>query len=475
VPYGVKNNMKTLNLRTSPRFNSSGLGGTFFNLRKFYLSRVVPLEKYDNFFNSPDLYLYGKVDLDGNIVYPSEKYLSRLVNPDKKSANTYYALNFVASAFSDFREFYIKHITPIDTGVADAASLIQPVKGWQSMHDLYATNINNLYSVVINDFIERPYSLIGKDARPTNFDQFMKSLNKLFISFGFTPKMSRSSFIMSMDCPLSVTGLSIEIGPEFDYSNDVLKETSVYDNPNFDFYMKSLKKFGFMVDVDYPGRIIADIGSPVMQEYMLQYDITIDNLFEKYYYKAGDYDYDLVKSYLFQFYNSYVDSYPRKTTVTKAGSVGLKHNHHLVSKKNKENRGVAPYSTNFVKLKREKTIYEFVTRNKLDIGELDNSPQWITAYIHIMNYELKNILNKHDLKRIVKNAQDLNKNLDIETAKSYINRIFTKLRYPQTKNVITSKPGKTVDVLEQGAYAETPVATISNGGSSGGSSGGGGY
>ena len=44
--------------------------------------------------------------------------------------------------------------------------------------------------------------------------------------------------------------------------------------------MKALNKFGFMADIDYPGRIVANIGSPAMQAYMENYGITFDNLFE---------------------------------------------------------------------------------------------------------------------------------------------------------------------------------------------------
>ena len=63
------------------------------------------------------------------------------------------------------------------------------------------------------------------------------------------------------------------------------------------------------------GRIVANIGSPAMQAYMENYGITFNNLFELYYYRAGDYDYDLIKVYLYQFYNSYVTDYPIKTVI----------------------------------------------------------------------------------------------------------------------------------------------------------------
>ena len=81
-----------------------------FNLRKAYLDTVVPFSEYDNFYDSSLVRFYGKVNLNGDIVYPSEKYLSVLPNPNKSSGKTYHALNFVAQAFTDFRDYYVKGI-----------------------------------------------------------------------------------------------------------------------------------------------------------------------------------------------------------------------------------------------------------------------------------------------------------------------------------------------------------------------------
>jgi hypothetical protein len=71
-----------------------------FNLRRAYLSQVVPSDRHDNFYDSSTVRFYGKINLNGDIVYPSEKYLTTLPNPNKKSGRTYYALNFVANTIS---------------------------------------------------------------------------------------------------------------------------------------------------------------------------------------------------------------------------------------------------------------------------------------------------------------------------------------------------------------------------------------
>ena len=81
-----------------------------FRLRQNFLSDVVDVSGHDNFYDSSTVKHYGKVDHSGNIVYPSEKYFRALSNPNKTSGNTFYVFNFVAKAFSDFRDYYIKGI-----------------------------------------------------------------------------------------------------------------------------------------------------------------------------------------------------------------------------------------------------------------------------------------------------------------------------------------------------------------------------
>ena len=123
---------------------------------------------------------------------------------------------------------------------------------------------------------------------------------------GKNVNLSRSSFIASSAAPISTTGLVIELAPKNNSGKASKQAAAFFKSVNYNFYIRSLKKFGFMVDINNPSRIIADIGSPAMQKYMSKYDITIDNLFDKYYYKSKDYDYDVIKVYLTQFYNNYI-------------------------------------------------------------------------------------------------------------------------------------------------------------------------
>ena len=360
-----------------------------FALRKQYLEEVVRSSNHTNFHDSSLRSNYGRVDLLGNAVYPSEKYLAPI-----PSEGSLYALNFVADAFKDFRAYYLKMVTAggIRQGQG-ALSIVQPVRGWESMHTLYGKNIDSIYSKLVTLYFEKTgTSGEQSDRRPEDFGQFVGLLNDLLYTKGDEIRLTRSSFVLSRLNGIATTGLAIEITPNL--GTDSTKK--FFGNPNFKFYMNALKKFGFMVDVDYPGRIIADIGSPEMQEYMSLYGITVDNMFEKVYYKASDYDYYLLKVYISQFYNTYTASYPSKTitTPTKCG----------------------------------KPTRRIIVREQITQDDYSDD-YWLSVYVNTRNFELSRPLDEHELKKVIKNAKDLRKNLDISEAIRYIGDTMKRYQF----------------------------------------------
>ena len=360
-----------------------------FSLRKQYLEEVVHSSRHTNFHDSSLQSNYGRVDLLGNAVYPSEKFLAPI-----PSEGSLYALNFVADAFKDFRAYYLKMITAggirQDQG---SLSIVQPIRGWESLHTLYGKNIDRIYAMLVRIYFEKAGGLGEQsDRRPEDFEQFVALLNELLYTKGSDVRLTRSSFVLSRRNGIATTGLAIEITPNLGTD----KTKAFFSNPNFKFYMNSLKKFGFMVDVDYPGRIIADIGSPEMQRYMTQYGITVDNLFEKMYYKADRYDYYLLKVYISQFYNTYAASYPSKTVVTP-------------TKCGKPSRRV-------------------IVREQISTDDYSDN-YWLSIYVNTRNFELSRPLDEHQLKKVIKNAKDLRKNLDISEAIRYIGDTMKRYQF----------------------------------------------
>jgi hypothetical protein len=87
--------------------------------------------------------------------------------------------------------------------------------------------------------------------------------------------------------------------------DDYLKQKNILDDENYYFYTNALKRFGFFIDKNIPFRLVADVMSKSMQKYMQVYGITGEKLFPYYYYKALDYDIEILMNYLVQMWNSY--------------------------------------------------------------------------------------------------------------------------------------------------------------------------
>ena len=444
--------------------------------RKNYIKYVKTLSKCDNYYDSSLSSFYGKINFNGDVVYVSEKYLSVLPSPNNK---THYALNFVVDAFTDFRQYYIKGINTGFVKDENMKQLIKPARGWISFHQLYASNIETTYAILINNYLQRKER--ATTAFPNNFDKFVSSLKDFFQKAGSSVTISRSSFILSTACPLLATGLSIELAPGIDKKALSLGNPNIQTSRNYKFYLNALKKHGFMVDVDNPTRILADIGSPAMQKYMSKYDLNIDNLFSTYYYKASEYDFDLIKFYMTQFYNNYATDYPVRVEAEKVGSV--QPNKYTVEVQ--PALGFRPMPTSTSKFSCPRTIKQIIRKNKLTQKQMEskyNDSYWISFYIEMLNYELGMPLDGNQIKKIIKNAQDINKHVDIESSKGYINRIFKILRYPVSETAssdfsradgVRSFTQSTVSTSQTSDTSTSTSGGGYSGGSSGGSSGGG--
>jgi hypothetical protein len=413
-----------------------------FALRKYYLTHVVPTGEYSNFFDASLMPYYGKVDTRGNIVYPSETYLVPLYRNTDSSADTVYAMNFVADAFTDLQN-YINKANRIGVLVQENKNVqsANPVRGWDSVHTRYAAHIKSFYQSIVSSYLERPSEGYGlQHSKPHNFDQYMTSLKELYKTKGGDLALTRSTYIMSNDCTNHISGLVIEITPTMDYSDDAAKNFTFIESSNFKFYMHALKKFGFMADKEYPGRIIADLTSPVMQEYILKHladestDITdindLEDMFNICYYKAKDYDYDLVRAYLVQFYNNYVITYPVVSQTTGIGKLST--NRYFFRQRQLTIRETPlMYTSEQQGCKYSNT--QLIERTPLSENDLETTYDqdfWLPVYAEFLNYELKNPLTEHQLEKTIKNAKDLKKNVDFDTAIGYIGDKFNFYRYP---------------------------------------------
>jgi len=257
--------------------------------------------------------LFGRVDRQGDVVYPSEAYLKQL---HTETAKSYFVLNFVADAYQSFRDdmllqesqnhFIVSDGTPFEDRFA-------PTKSWISIHKNYTNYLQNYYDNFCLPFMADPER--REDIR--DFDDFITEFTRLIDRTSLTIPFTKTEYIVSKYGSPLTSGLMVEFSDQL-HGNDPIKILDFINNINFELYREIASRNGFAVDMNAPWRLVADVGSVVMEKFMNPYGVGLNTLFDKYYYNSSMFDIPNLKVYLGHFYNSFVRAYPkmRKPIVT---------------------------------------------------------------------------------------------------------------------------------------------------------------
>ena len=220
--------------------------------------------------------LYGRVDEEYNSVITKDEWkigdsTAMLTTPALKKIPTegkeVFVMNFVADAFVDFRNHMNNAANRGQIYSEDSALFpLEPKRGWIPIDNRYRGYIETLYEGFSNTFLKRKQNF----KKVNNFKSFMRSfldfLRETMPDFPF----SKSGYTLSKRYPLAATGLVIELANE-DHGDDEVKYNKFITDKNFFFYAGAAQKFGFRVDKNAPWRLVADIKSTKMQDYMSRY------------------------------------------------------------------------------------------------------------------------------------------------------------------------------------------------------------
>jgi hypothetical protein len=222
-----------------------------FEERKYYKDAIYPGDfiapkPFDLWYNR---HLFGKVNFNGTAVFAPRSSVKQL-------ENNVWAQDFVVDAFNDFKtEFLFLNKKAVE---GTPYALLTPSRGWTSAVDVYDEYMDEVYELFVK-YIE--------DNKAENdlvtFGDFMDVFYQ-FINDG-SPNIpaTLSQFILSRNCPVTTSGLMIDISTDT-HGNDRDKFNHFLNNTNFICFAESAERFGFKVDKNFPGRLIADINSPVM-------------------------------------------------------------------------------------------------------------------------------------------------------------------------------------------------------------------
>ena len=336
--------------------------------------------------------LFGRVDREGDVVYPAPGFLKQLKGTDELS---YFVLDFVADAYEEFRQTMLSHEREnhfVNLDGTPFENRFVPTKAWTNTNAAYNAYLTNYFATFIASTFSDPTIL----DEVFNFDDYVLAFTRLLDRTTLLVPFTKTAYIPSkLASPLN-SGLIIEFADELDHGDDYTKITEFVNNVNFELFREIASRHGFAVDMNAPWRLIADVGSDAMQRYMGKYNQNLDTMFEHYYYNSSFYEIPNLKVLLPRFYNIFINAQPQQRS------------EELVDEKNTG-----------------KSLTKVINRAILSPEELDrkyNNLFWIRLYMYIRAKETNRDWNQDKFDHLVKKASDFFLYADEKSALKFINK-----------------------------------------------------
>lgn len=378
-------------VNTEPEATNSMTSRALFFQRKLYdkvafsSPKISPRKPLDFWYEKP---FYGRSDVDSRAIHLSERNLKQF---PIGTAEPLYGVNFVVDAFMDMRQEISSLRSRGAIKPEGAFAEFELKKAWVSPHQLYHFLMDAVlyqrFKVYINRFdLER--DIVDFKTFINVFTQFVDTE---------TPRISftRSKSILTNKLTPMISGLAIEID-EKSHAEDTPKMEDFIRDPNFPIFKETAMRFGFLLDKHAPWRLIADLGSPAMAPYMENYGVSKEDIIDRYYYKSHLLDLETLKTYIIEFYNSYVTSKPTvvepKFAVTKCG----------------------------IKVMTKKINRTPQEKELLD--QFIDDQFWLRMYTFIRAREENKAWNQAFFEKVVRNAVYYSLGKNMETAIEYIDR-----------------------------------------------------
>ena len=211
---------------------------------------------------------YGKIDGDNNIIIPNIKNFKQI----KTKNEAIFVFNFVADAFEDLVAFIktqrFNRLHPDDFLTQN----IEAKRGWFDVNQYHEKVMKQYYSSFVGPFLKS--SNLSK--KILNFDSFLDIfLNLYFPKMMLELPLTKTGVLESRKISPNMSGLCVEISLD-SHSNDYNKFNKYLNNVNYEFYTLAASKFGFLVDKNAPWRLVANLNSPKMQEYIQKHFFIIE-------------------------------------------------------------------------------------------------------------------------------------------------------------------------------------------------------
>jgi len=354
-----------------------------------------------------DRNFHGKIDPAGSAIFLSETNLKEFKRPGGTiEREMVFGADFVVDAFTDLQLYFARgrmgdRLSPSGNPNMSAPEV---AKGWTSAHVVYNQYLTALYDSLVGDWFKRD----ERDKKVRDLTSFIKATMELLTTNNGRGFISLSGLITSRDFSNFGSGLTIELAENESHGADRDKARWIED-PNWMFYKNAAEGHGFMVDLNAPWRLVADINNDVMQRYMAgmhgkHYGVTATNIFDRYFYRSYQYDIENIQDFFIGAYNTYCHAYPSYTMTSTCGSADQ-------------------ISTETWLEDREPVVPD-------DVSSLYPNEFWLELYYFIRLRELGVPQDSEQFNRRVKKIIQVYRRFGLDKAKEYVNMKITKTRTP---------------------------------------------
>jgi len=367
---------------------------SIFNDRKLYINSAFIGKAIEPIDVWKERTLYGKVDECGDAIQVSTDVMDQRIK--KLQANSpVLALDFVANAFKSLEDSFTRAETfgHIKT---DSIIKMKPKKGFVHFDSLYVGHMKLVEDIIIDSYLSDPI----RSAKVKNFDDFLNMMKIFIEEFASSLPITKSSLIKSKYCTPLISGIIIELLDE-NYNDNDLK-TKWLNDPNFDFYLNTSRKTGFLVDENVPWRLIANLRSPNLRDKFFPPDLVSvgvkeQKVFYNYFSKVYMNDVAELKFAMGTIYNNFVASYPvdKKVYIQKCKSGKFKLVEELIIREKVQESDIKKYDDNYC----------------------------LKFYLHLKLHENNLNFSKQKMKTINKKIDERKKYVDFSSALCYINYV----------------------------------------------------
>jgi len=255
----------------------------------------------------PSLYkklYFGRVDTFQNgILIKCDSSLLKQINTTGQNV---FVLNFVADAFADLRD-HLQRVA--DHGLLNSNSFytqLTPMNGLERMQDRFP-KFYRVWSGAVG-------AQINSDSytkrKVVDFRTYVRALLSYMEARLLPLPLTTTGLVVSNASTPMMSGLAIELAAE-DYAVDKPKVKNYILDPNFRYFVRAARKYGFYVDRNGPWKLVADPLSAPMLAYLDAYGVTKETFFSTYYDRTYTLDYEDLHMSLMKMYNQFVIENPR--------------------------------------------------------------------------------------------------------------------------------------------------------------------